>query len=248
MSIPACLISACVMILWTVVCLSVTQCLFLIKDSISLRPQSTATAALNIEQIKHSVNEYLERPLTSWFIFVTECIALGNVYISYNLSMSTSVANVSLICWLCVEWVNILKWGPGKELNTQRWFIITLRTQQNGRHFADDIYKSMILNGNCRILILNSLKYAHKGPVNNKPALVQIRAWRPPGDKPLSEPMVNSFSGVYKHHSGSIIKQALYISCFSPFQSSFNSNLLRSSLRTTLVICMYIRLLPWLKT
>ena len=28
------------------------------------------------------------------------------------------------------------------------------------------------------------------GPINNMPALVQIMAWRRPGDKPLSEPMV----------------------------------------------------------
>ena len=29
-----------------------------------------------------------------------------------------------------------------------------------------------------------------KGPINNSPALVQIMAWRPPGDKPLSEPIM----------------------------------------------------------
>ena len=31
-----------------------------------------------------------------------------------------------------------------------------------------------------------------KGPINNIPALVQIMAWRRPGDKPLSEPMMVS--------------------------------------------------------
>ena len=35
-----------------------------------------------------------------------------------------------------------------------------------------------------------SLKFVPKGPINNIPALVQIMAWRRPGDKPLSEPMV----------------------------------------------------------
>ena len=34
--------------------------------------------------------------------------------------------------------------------------------------------------------------FIHKGPINNIPALVQIMAWRRPGDKPLSEPMVGS--------------------------------------------------------
>ena len=32
--------------------------------------------------------------------------------------------------------------------------------------------------------------FVPKGPINNIPALVQIMAWRRPGDKPLSEPMM----------------------------------------------------------
>ena len=43
-----------------------------------------------------------------------------------------------------------------------------------------------------RILITFSLKFVPKGPINNIPALVQIMAWRRPGDKPLSEPMTVS--------------------------------------------------------
>ena len=37
-----------------------------------------------------------------------------------------------------------------------------------------------------------SLKFIPKGPINNIPALVQIMAWRRLGDKPLSEPMMDS--------------------------------------------------------
>ena len=33
-------------------------------------------------------------------------------------------------------------------------------------------------------------KFDPQGPINDIPALVQITAWRRPGDKPLSEPMV----------------------------------------------------------
>ena len=40
------------------------------------------------------------------------------------------------------------------------------------------------------ILIQISLKFVPKGSINNSPALVPIMAWRRPGDKPLSEPMV----------------------------------------------------------
>ena len=42
------------------------------------------------------------------------------------------------------------------------------------------------------ISIKISLKFFPKGPVDNNPALVQIRAWRRPGDRPLSEPMLVS--------------------------------------------------------
>ena len=46
------------------------------------------------------------------------------------------------------------------------------------------------LNENVEILIKVSLKLVNKGPIKNIPALVQIMAWRRPGDKPLSEPMM----------------------------------------------------------
>ena len=68
----------------------------------------------------------------------------------------------------------------------------TLRPRQNGRHFADDLFKCIFLNGNLWISIKISLKFVPKGPINNIPALVQIMAWRCPGDKPLSEAMMVS--------------------------------------------------------
>ena len=58
----------------------------------------------------------------------------------------------------------------------------TLRPRQDGRCF--------FLNENVWIPIKISLKFVSKDPINNNPALVQIMAWRRPGDKPLSEPMV----------------------------------------------------------
>ena len=68
----------------------------------------------------------------------------------------------------------------------------TLRPRQNGRHFPDDIFKWIFLNENVWISINISLKFVPRGPINNIPKLVQIMAWRRPGDKPLSEPMVVS--------------------------------------------------------
>ena len=66
----------------------------------------------------------------------------------------------------------------------------TLRPRQNGCLFADDIFKRIFLTENVWISITISLKFVPKGPINNIPALVQIMAWRRPGDKPLSEPMM----------------------------------------------------------
>ena len=70
----------------------------------------------------------------------------------------------------------------------------TLRPRQNGRHFADDIFKCIFLNENVWIPIKISVKFVPKGQINNIPALVQIMAWRRPGDKPLSEPMMVSLT------------------------------------------------------
>ena len=43
---------------------------------------------------------------------------------------------------------------------------------QNGRRFADDIFKCIFLNENVRISIQFSLKFVPKGPIDNKSALV----------------------------------------------------------------------------
>ena len=68
----------------------------------------------------------------------------------------------------------------------------TLGPRQNGRRFTDDIFKCIYLNENVWIPIKISLKFVPKAPINNVLALVQIMAWRRPGRKPLSEPMMVS--------------------------------------------------------
>ena len=79
-----------------------------------------------------------------------------------------------------------------------QWFVLglcflnTLRPRQNGRHFADDIFKCIFLNENASIAIKISLKFVPKGPITNISALVQIMAWRRPDDKTLFEPMMVS--------------------------------------------------------
>ena len=62
-----------------------------------------------------------------------------------------------------------------------------IEAEKKDRHFADDPFKRIFLNKTVEISIEISLKFAPKGQINNIPALVQILAWRHPGDKPLSE-------------------------------------------------------------
>ena len=130
---------------------------------------------------------------------------------------SQCVTNISFCCrWVCgggwsednVEnahgWLPTfnISWPDQKTdilqvtvIKRQRYYAFnTLRPRQNGRHFADDIFKCIFLNENVWMPIKISMKFVPKGPINNIPSLVQIMAWRRPGDKPLSEPMMVSLT------------------------------------------------------
>ena len=72
-------------------------------------------------------------------------------------------------------------------------WVNSLRPRRNGRYNADDIFKCIFLKENVWIPTKISLKFVPKGRINNIPALVQKMAWRRPGDKPLSEPRMESF-------------------------------------------------------
>ena len=75
----------------------------------------------------------------------------------------------------CIDYIFVsLKYLPG----------------QNGRHFADDVFKCIFVNEKFGILIHISLKYVSKGPIDNNSALVQVMVWHRAGDKPLPEPMM----------------------------------------------------------
>ena len=116
----------------------------------------------------------------------------------------------TLPCWIFIRIYLRLTRMPGKESTSSFWTdqvggydivetlggtmgnLNSLRPRPNRRHFADDIFKWIFFNENIWILNKISLKFVLRGPINNIPALVQIMAWRRPGDKPLSEPMMVS--------------------------------------------------------
>ena len=79
-------------------------------------------------------------------------------------------------------------WRPvGRETELTHW-----GRDMMAAIFADDIFKGIFFNENVRIAIKISLNFVPKGPIINTPTLVQILAWRWPGDKPLSEPTMAS--------------------------------------------------------
>ena len=80
-------------------------------------------------------------------------------------------------CWVIISSINVTA-------------INILRPGQDGCHFADDIFKCIFLNGNVRIVLKISLKSVSNYQINNIPTLVEIMAWRRPGDKPLSQLMM----------------------------------------------------------
>ena len=65
---------------------------------------------------------------------------------------------------------------------------------------ADDIFNCIFLNENDRIPIQISLKYVPRSPSDNKPALLQVMAWRRTSDKPLPGAMMTQFIDAYMRH------------------------------------------------
>ena len=91
------------------------------------------------------------------------------------------------IPWMIIQGINVIitVW-----ILTQTRQVNTLRPRQNGRHFADDVFGCVFMNENVWISIEISLKFVPDFWINKIPALVQIMAWRRPGDKPWSALMM----------------------------------------------------------
>ena len=100
-----------------------------------------------------------------------------------QVQMDVFINHTSAVLWLHVLWYDHFKRNPHyKNRMCAAWSILwwnilyfmfnTLRPRQNGRHFADAILKSILLNENVWIPIEISLKFVPKGPIDNIPALV----------------------------------------------------------------------------
>ena len=68
-------------------------------------------------------------------------------------------------------------------------------------NLVDDIFECFLLNENDRIPIHISLKSVPSSPIDNKPALVPVMAWRyQRGDKTLPGPMMTQLIDAYMRH------------------------------------------------
>ena len=65
---------------------------------------------------------------------------------------------------------------------------------------ADDNFECILLNENDRIPIRISLEFVPRSPIDNKPALVHVMAWRRTRDKPLPETMLTQFIDARMRH------------------------------------------------
>ena len=109
----------------------------------------------------------------------------------HGIGRGRAVSLLFLVMFFASETITFL-------LPVQRIFIIlsvgvmptSLRPKQNCRNFLDDIFKCIFLNDSVWISIAISLKFVPKVPINNIPAIVQIVAWRWPGNRLLSEPIM----------------------------------------------------------
>ena len=66
-----------------------------------------------------------------------------------------------------------------------------------GTVLADYSFKCIFMNEKFLIAIQISLKLVPRGPIDNKPALVQVMAWHRIGDKPLPELMMTKFTDAH---------------------------------------------------
>ena len=140
----------------------------------------------------------------SYFLYLARTLfVLYCIYGRYNkvfLSKYLGLLDITCMCFVILHYeaepkLIVYQWWPSSFTSYDVWspkIINTLRPRQDGRHFPDYILKCIFLNTNVWISLTISLKCVRKVRISNIPSLVQIMAWRRPGDKPLSEPLMVS--------------------------------------------------------
>ena len=168
-------------------CISLNENVWiLIKNSLEFVPKSPLN---NIPVSFHIMTWHWpdDKPLSELMI-----VQITDAYMHHSASM-TQQYKICYDAWAQVDHVRNDKYGcQNYVVNDGNGRVNSLRLTQSGRRFAYDIFKCIFLNENVWISTKISLMFVPKGPINNIPALIQIMAWRRPGDKPLSETMMVS--------------------------------------------------------
>ena len=129
-----------------------------------------------------------QEPLLVWYflVFIEYIAALASFLFRVKLD---NQEQQSFICAqghsseMCHNKVPVWSLCPSKLV----WIALThLPLEQNGSHFAGDVFKYIFVNEKFYISINISLKFVPKGPINNIPALVRIMAFCRIGDELLS--------------------------------------------------------------
>ena len=112
--------------------------------------------------------------------------------------------------WNQKSWFQLFRWKLAclVFVNTHFSLLINeMRQRQIYHHLANNILKWIFLKSEWKYMSWSALKisplFVPKVLINNIPALVQIMAWRRPGDKPLSEPTIVSLL-MHRSHSASM--------------------------------------------
>ena len=136
-------------------------------------------------------NVYNNWQLSAWWCYNYNNCLVGDTNYFFTLGFAVN-------CMPCVTNLIFLLRNP-KYSHT--WSIMMIKKRRSITFF-NDIFKFIFFNGKVRIAIKISLVHVPKGPIDNKPLLVQIMAWRDTlGNMPLSQPNMVYSTDAYMHHS-----------------------------------------------
>ena len=125
---------------------------------------------------------------------IPQCQNWMNCFIQQNLTRLLLLVLGSLTSWVSILHQSVT------ICEKKKWFVRHLfpvkssSLDKMATIVADDIFKCIFVNEKDKSLIQISLKLVPRGPIDNKPALVQIMVWRRTSDKPLPEPMMAQFT------------------------------------------------------
>ena len=129
-----------------------------------------------LQKIQHWLRSV--RPLSTYmYIYIPKWNTYSTIYVIHLVKLLTLACNQA---WYCDSTCGCIR----KQIRDKKHMpcfiqhVNTSKPRQNGRHFANDIFKCIFLNENFWTPIRISLTLVPKGPINNFPALVQINAHR----------------------------------------------------------------------